>query len=465
MLDRSFSGGLPPKWRSSLAVYAYPLPLADTEDEYPDSRIIYLKIAASITGWSPREVLDGHLLPDPSWDPWQRAAWEAISASPALSRSYWACVSAILQVSVYPRPEAGVADDDYPHIIDFEPKKRELYETVTETREALSGSSGNVNVRKGTTSTHSVELDVTAKTSIPMVGGAEVHAGYGYQRESVDITTSDSSTERRETAGRSTQLSQMYQLFNGYHVGTNRAVFAIFPRPHIVAKSAQVEHNLINGERRLEGVQDVFLVVQVPRSIQGVCVRAYLDTGHKLSVDSPGLGVGMTPQLVVTRRNVGGCGVFENDRLRAVPPPVDDTPRQPMIVGEHEVASTLPSHRRRATTGAAARVEVADDLNLGQADVRAAVLADATTGAYEPRPFIETAAFGRLASVDLRGTAVDLKTLVDSGFVSPQEEVALRRLGVETTGEIFSYEKDMPAVSTVRSRLVAALRKPADRPT
>jgi len=122
MLDRSFGGGLPPKWRSSLAIHASPIPLEETQEEYPDSRIIYLKVSASISGWSPREVLEGHLLPNPAWDPFQRAAWEAIAASPVLTRTYWACVSAILQIAIYPRPEAGVADDDYPNILVFRPK-------------------------------------------------------------------------------------------------------------------------------------------------------------------------------------------------------------------------------------------------------------------------------------------------------------------------------------------------------
>ena len=113
MLDRSFGNGLPPKWRSSMAVYAYVVPLLETAEDYPDGRIVYLKLSASITGWSPRETIEGHFLPDPSWDPWQRAAWEAIAASPTLTRSYWPCVAAIAQLGVYFRPEAGVADDDY----------------------------------------------------------------------------------------------------------------------------------------------------------------------------------------------------------------------------------------------------------------------------------------------------------------------------------------------------------------
>jgi hypothetical protein len=71
-------------------------------------------------------------------------------------------VAAIAQVAVYPRPEAGVADDDYPYIADFEPKKRELYEAVTATNEVLSGSQHNTNVRKGSTTTASNEVTAVA---------------------------------------------------------------------------------------------------------------------------------------------------------------------------------------------------------------------------------------------------------------------------------------------------------------
>lgn len=299
MLDRSFGAGLPPKWRSSLAVYAYPVPLADTEEEYPDSRIVYLKLSASITGWSPRETIEGHMVPDPSWDDWQRAAWEAIAASPSLVRTYWPCVTAIAQLGVYPRPEEGVADDHFPYIVDFEPKKRELYETVTETGEVLSASSGSLNVTKGNTSSHTVESTVSGSADFEIAGigaSASSSTSYRYNTDASDVRTTDASTERRETAGRSTQLSQMFQLFNGYHAGTNRAVFAIFPRPHTVTEATQADVNLVNGERELEGVQDVFLVVHVPRSIPGICVRAFLDTAHR---GYPENGV---PQLVAAQR-------------------------------------------------------------------------------------------------------------------------------------------------------------------
>src|SRR5262249_38368903 len=46
---------------------------------------------------------------------------------------------------------------DYPYIMDFEPKKRELYEAVTQTGESVSQSASNLNVRKGATDTSSQE--------------------------------------------------------------------------------------------------------------------------------------------------------------------------------------------------------------------------------------------------------------------------------------------------------------------
>lgn len=455
MLDRSFGSGLPPKWRSSMAVYAYAVPMVETAEDYPGSRIVYLKLSASITGWSPRETIEGHLVPDPTWDPWQRAAWEAISASPSLARSYWPCVSAIAQVGVYPRPEAGVADDDYPYIVDFEPKKRELYESVTETGELLSGSSGNTNVRKGSTSTKSTEVSASMSAGVSGSGasaGVSASISHRWGREDVDVTTADASTERRETAGRSTQLSQMYQLFNGYHVGTNRSVFAIFPRPHTATEAGQADNNLINGERRLEGVQDVFLVVHVPAALPGICVRAFLDTGHR---GYPGEDV--PPQLVVTRRSVGGCAEFDGDRLRPVPPPIAP-PRLPEIVGVHEVGGAHDNHRSRVASGRADRIAVADELNLALADTRTAMLADAATGSYAPRGFLQAETFRRIATVDLRRiTAIGLADLTAAGYLSAAEESPLAALGMKTAGDLFAEPKigTWPSlVGIVRARLL-----------
>jgi beta-lactam-binding protein with PASTA domain len=71
----------------------------------------------------------------------------------------------------------------------------------------------------------------------------------------------------------------MYHQFTSYHLGTNRAIFFMLPRPHIV----QSEYTFVNGPRLLEGIQEVFLVVLRPKDLKGICVEAYLETAHVAS--------------------------------------------------------------------------------------------------------------------------------------------------------------------------------------
>ena len=73
-----------------------------------------------------------------------------------------------------------------------------------------------------------------------------------------------------------TLISQLYSLLQGYHVGTNRVVFFMQPRPHI----QDMKFTFVHGPRRLEGIQEFFLVVNRPKSISGLCVEAALETAH-----------------------------------------------------------------------------------------------------------------------------------------------------------------------------------------
>jgi hypothetical protein len=96
------------------------------------------------------------------------------------------------------------------------------------------------------------------------------------QQEYADIRTTDRAREMREVYSHTTQLTQMYHQLIGYHIGTNRSVFVMLPRPHIV----QTEETFVNGPRLLEGVQEFFLVVMRPKNVMGFCVEAYLETAH-----------------------------------------------------------------------------------------------------------------------------------------------------------------------------------------
>ena len=242
MMDSNFGDiALPPKWRSSLAVYCYAVPIELTEESYPEGRIVYLRLTCSLTGWNPGEDF---LYPDTiaeipdDLDDLQMATWQAIAAS-GWAQTYWPCLGAIAQIAVYPGAGDQGDPDDYPFIFDFEPKKRELYETRTDSGEMLSGSAEQLSVQKGTTT-----LDASEKSQIGSahvgfsVSGIGIGAGYQYSTTKSSSTqrsenvNSDASQERRETTSHSTTVSQMYQLFNGYHLGTNRAQFVMPPRPH-----------------------------------------------------------------------------------------------------------------------------------------------------------------------------------------------------------------------------------------
>lgn len=493
-------GTMPRKWRSSMAIYAYPVPVGETEDDHPDHRIVYVKLSLTITGWTRSEVIPRADELAGGLNGFLRSAWGEITNAPGVA-AYLPCLSAIAQIGFYPRTADGTPLDAYPFIDDFEPKKRELYEAVTGTKELLSGSAGNTNIRKGHTSTHSGEIGARARVGLPGVGATEISAKYGYGRESVDITTTDESTERRETAGRTTQLSQMYQLFNGYHTGTNRAVFVMFPRPHTKTKAddEETEANLIGGERRLEGVQDIFLVVRMPRDADGMCVEAWLDTSHaevsalaRIRIDGPGDDDGSGPDgagggedgdrdpgtggsggssrpprsMVITRRIVGGCATFDGDRMRVDPlPPGTTPPATPSVVGEAVVDPGPVVDRFRAGTAAPisarARVSAADHLNLIQHQVRKVALASASASRYEPRPYVETRAFRALAAQALRGTRVVLDDLIDLGYASKDEAHALSKLRVRDSGHLFEAGElsRSPIWSAVRERLLDAAVK------
>lgn len=301
MVDELMDANLPPKWRSSVAVFYYEVPEEDTAEDYPDRRIVFLKGTASITGFNlvesayqEREIRRITSNIDES----ELSTWVALSALGW--RDYYPCYGGILQVSIYPHEkdlEGLLSIDEFtlpsikpenlsevlektPYIVDFEPKKREIFEARTESGEFLAGSSSNLNTGKSNTNTHAVSAEVTGKigAGVSPTAGASGEAKIGYQYTSQDVayTNKEWSREKRESFSHSTSLNQIYSIFDGYHLGTNRAMFVIQPRPHMVDS----DFNLIDGIRRLEGVQDVFLVVSIPKDNKGFCVQAHLDTGH-----------------------------------------------------------------------------------------------------------------------------------------------------------------------------------------
>ncbi|HSQ90049.1 hypothetical protein, partial [Romboutsia sp.] len=337
MFDTKFKDpNLPPKWRTSLTGFYYVVPEEETKDMYPDRKIMYLRVIASITGcnFTNEGLLDDEFLDDTYkkleehnvLDKFQISNLEI--ATGKLS-NYYPCNGAIMQVAVFPHHEEDkVSLWDYPYIQDFEPKKREIYETVNKTGEVLSGSTNALNLKKGNTTTSTTEeSDIltgvnvetsafwgagSAKVAVTGEWGTKKHTG----EESSNVTTTDNSREKRETQSYTTNINQMYQPLLSYHLGTNRALWTISPRPHTVDS----EFNLINIRskriteegtiiaRKLEGIQDMFLVVNMPKNCKGLCFQASLDTGYEVY----DYGIDPVYFLVVMRRNIQSCGIFDD---------------------------------------------------------------------------------------------------------------------------------------------------------
>jgi hypothetical protein len=523
MVDRSFkSARLPPKWRSSMTVWSYVVPEEQTAESYPGFRIVYLRFGCSLTGWNPneelREAVDLDDVGD-ALDDLQHSSWQAMQ-SEGWADQYWPCLGAIAQLAVFPSEDDDVGPDDFPFIIEVEPKKRELYETRSETGEVLSGSSENVNVRKGATTT-----DFTEESNIisggsasfgvgPVSFGASASGEWGTRTktgtEAVDITTTDKSLDRRESTSATTTFSQLYQMMNAYHLGTNRCVFVVAPRPHTVSETAQVDFNLLDGHRKLEGIQDFFVIVQVPASLGGICVHASLDTGHTvrqslgaiklrprddIEIDDDDIpdydplppeepDDPLPPQgdddesvaelLVITRRTIANCGRFDESGI-LVPVGADivlpDGDGRPWIVGEGTVIEGVPdvvltSRSRERDDPRRGQQTVADQRNRFQRRVSQTMLSSFTARRYSPRRFAESNAARTLTGLTLRRSTLTTDRLRRKGLVTRAELQAMGN--PKTVGDIFgtafmttSGAELRRVLRRVRTRIVDFVLEPA----
>jgi hypothetical protein len=284
--ERICDATLPPKWASSIAVFRYVPP--EEYQEHDDYEVSYLKVAVSLTGFVPRDSeIEGRL-------DWDNMTSEEIAEVESLLNEYQPCTGAMVQISVSGENGGAVRAGRQPFFLDFEPKKRELYEMATDTMERSSRSLQTLNVGKSGRTTQSMEvLDIDMGYSISGSGegsyagtGGGMSAAYSQQgqwgtkqvgsHESGVVRTVDNSTERRETHAFTTQIAQLYHLLDSFHLGTNRALFLLEPRPHVVDQPS----GFVRGPRPIDGVQEFFLVVAAPKGDPDYCVAVRLDTAH-----------------------------------------------------------------------------------------------------------------------------------------------------------------------------------------
>jgi hypothetical protein len=136
--------------------------------------------------------------------------------------------------------EVPVEVKDFPHIIDFEPKNRDLYQGATEDGELLTASTSEVKTDKSRTRADSTETGVSWAGLAGTVGGAiaggviggpagamagaaaGARAGstlaasqtqkWGATTQDTSQVQTDASRDRRERYSTSTNISQMYNL-------------------------------------------------------------------------------------------------------------------------------------------------------------------------------------------------------------------------------------------------------------
>lgn len=170
----------PPRWQPSVAIFEYEPPPED--QVHPDLIVSYLKVTCTITGHTMNELsLGGHTAPyyyDPS-----------VGEFLLTLERQLACYGALVHVTVRsPRTlteeeeeESGQAET--PYIADFQPKKRELYELVTQTGSTMSRSLEEVQVRKGGVSSSNAEVVDSGKeidwSALGTVGGAAAGGAIG----------------------------------------------------------------------------------------------------------------------------------------------------------------------------------------------------------------------------------------------------------------------------------------------
>jgi hypothetical protein len=276
----------PPVWHTSIAVFKY-IP-ADEYQPYQDQRIIYYKVTATLTAYQPQDQ-EIHGTID-----WEGLSAQEIADFETKLNTQKPCTGAMLQVTVAPAhgQERKTPPDfaQYPYFLDVQPKQRALYEQASDSQERASRTLESLSIKKGAGSSDSTEvLDVDQGYSVGVQAQAQ---GYGVgvnvsrqgqwgskqlgQQTAENVRTTDSLREQRDTVSHSTQISQMYTLFQASHLGTNRLMFYIAPRPHVLEQPS----GLINGPRAIDGIQEIFLIVCLPKQQEEPCLSVRLDTSH-----------------------------------------------------------------------------------------------------------------------------------------------------------------------------------------
>jgi len=293
MMDVTYNNRrFPYAWRSSLAISIFEPPATELPSTLCGQKIAFVKVTCSLTGYQRAG--------DETSVTFENEPLEELGR---LTTEYLACYGALLNIAFFPPPPQVVVVGDapdltqFPHILDFSPKSRELIRGITESGEMLTGSSRSIGVDRSLTTTNKNETKVGVEASIEAgIGGgggsegaegnaavgakgsAKLEHTWGTTTEDKRGLNVDSGTTQERTESYATQMDQLYSLLTGYHSGTNRATFIMLARPGTLQPTNR--RTFAPGLRMLEGVQDFIFVVSRPIDLDSLCIEASLYTGH-----------------------------------------------------------------------------------------------------------------------------------------------------------------------------------------
>lgn len=283
MMDPNFCNKkFPFPWRSSLAISAYEVPDAQLPVPFCNGRLTYIKLTLSITGYQPtdQEIEDAYV---------EFANTPVEADLDDVFAVYFGCYGALLNVAFFPNSDKSWQTKDFPRIIAMEPKLRELIQSATESGEILTATKDSLATTKSHQTTFSSKTGTESGVTLSVPLGTGTNAAkaeskqsstneWGSTQQDTSQVVANASDERTEKVGHTTQLEQLYNFLSAYHQGTNRGVFLMLPRPHILQPTDL--RTFVQGIRSIEGVQEFFLAVVRPVDMEGICVEAELDTGH-----------------------------------------------------------------------------------------------------------------------------------------------------------------------------------------
>ncbi|MBC3757868.1 hypothetical protein H7U19_05590 [Hyunsoonleella sp. SJ7] len=283
------------KWKPTIEVYAYEPPFDENIESNPCAKqTVYLKIVCSITGFQ-------HTV-NPNYFINYLEHLENIEINEIISilQEYYSCYGVLLDVRVFENNDKSGTPDCV--IQDFEPKRRDYYQSVVETGEILSSSIGTVGVGKGQKNLKSTESKVNVTGTAGGTGevnstgagsgesGTSLNASGGFggtakggithtrsQEDNYNINT-DVSTERRELESHTTYISQLYNYLSSYRLGRGFLRFFMLPRPHTMQTTPF--RSFAQGLRQIEGIQEFFLVAERNKDSKGLLVDVNLNTAH-----------------------------------------------------------------------------------------------------------------------------------------------------------------------------------------